>query len=707
MPGGLSVGEYTLRLFSEQCNGDNATDYGSAFVDISLTVTGETHTVTFDMEITGNTPAAQTVGHGSRAVEPEPQIVDNMELIGWQYVPGGSTERVDFDFDTPITADMTLYAKWEQRPQLIVEASGLDYGSFTVTGNDGVVYAQNQSVNKYIPNGIQLTLSIMPNQNCTFSGSISLGGQTQLIELTSYTSSYSLGDRDVTVDLTFEKLPVLTMNVTPKNLGTGYWTVTDSKSTPTSYGDGSTIPMPSGDIISPEDILKLAITPGTYGFDGSIDNNGAVTQIVDGVTSYTFAATGPVTISLDYYERSAYHTIYFHNGDNVTATQRVAVSETAGETATATLDRASFNSSDIFSGWNTVRTPTEQDLGIAYADGAEITLSGDIHLYAQWIDAWAVTFIANGGEGSMDKYRLPKSNAIGTLSICAFTRGGYAFAGWNTKANGSGTPYADGAQITLTKSLPLYAQWTAAWTISFDPNSGEGSMADIDVAREQTAALPACAFTREGYDFAGWATSANGDKVYDDQASITPTGNCTLYALWTPHEYSITYKLDGGALPQGVTNPESYTIETPTIRLNEPVKENFTFDGWYSDAGFTKSATGIGKGSTEDKTFYAKWSELPVFGPATFTLPAFLTTVEEEAFEGAAMRIVLVPTGCTAIGDHAFRNCPNLTQIRIPAGCAIGADAFDGCTLVYIYSAAGSPAEAYCRNHTNCVFVEE
>ena len=39
--------------------------------------------------------------------------------------------------------------------------------------------------------------------------------------------------------------------------------------------------------------------------------------------------------------------------------------------------------------------------------------------------------------------------------------------------------------------------------------------------------------------------------------------------------------------------------------------------------------------------------------------------------------------------------------------CQIGSTAFDGCTLVYIYSAAGSPAEAYCDAHDNCVFVEE
>ena len=97
----------------------------------------------------------------------------------------------------------------------------------------------------------------------------------------------------------------------------------------------------------------------------------------------------------------------------------------------------------------------------------------------------------------------------------------------------------------------------------------------------------------------------------------------------------------------------------------------------------------------------------PAFGTPDFTLPAAITTVEEEAFEGAGMSVVLVPATCTTVGARAFKDCGSLWQIQIPAGCAIGADAFEGCTLVYVYSAAGSPAETYCQGHENCVFVEE
>ena len=95
---------------------------------------------------------------------------------------------------------------------------------------------------------------------------------------------------------------------------------------------------------------------------------------------------------------------------------------------------------------------------------------------------------------------------------------------------------------------------------------------------------------------------------------------------------------------------------------------------------------------------------LPFDNP-DFTLPADITAIEESAFECADMSAVYIHDGCGSIGDHAFRSCPNLTQIRIPAGCSLGTDVFDGCELVYVYSTAGSPVEAYCVAHDNCVFV--
>ena len=69
-----------------------------------------------------------------------------------------------------------------------------------------------------------------------------------------------------------------------------------------------------------------------------------------------------------------------------------------------------------------------------------------------------VTFDANGGSGSMSQQTIENS---GTLKACSFTRNGYVFAGWNTKADGSGTYYADAITATTSNKGPvkLYAQW--------------------------------------------------------------------------------------------------------------------------------------------------------------------------------------------------------------------------------------------------------
>ena len=79
-----------------------------------------------------------------------------------------------------------------------------------------------------------------------------------------------------------------------------------------------------------------------------------------------------------------------------------------------------------------------------------------------------------------------------------------------------------------------------------------------------------------------------------------------------------------------------------------------------------------------------------------YSLPADLTCIEANAFEGDAMTIVDA-SGCTAIGENAFRNCTGLSQIRLPQNCAISGTAFSGCTaLLAVYAQAGGTTEVWC-----------
>jgi uncharacterized repeat protein (TIGR02543 family) len=68
-------------------------------------------------------------------------------------------------------------------------------------------------------------------------------------------------------------------------------------------------------------------------------------------------------------------------------------------------------------------------------------------------------------------------------------------------------------------------------TVSFDANGGEGTMAN-QTASDATA-LTANSFTRSGYSFTGWNTSADGTgTTFADAASFSFTADQNLYAQW-------------------------------------------------------------------------------------------------------------------------------------------------------------------------------
>lgn len=80
----------------------------------------------------------------------------------------------------------------------------------------------------------------------------------------------------------------------------------------------------------------------------------------------------------------------------------------------------------------------------------------------------------------------------------------------------------------------------------------------------------------------------------------------------------------------------------------------------------------------------------------TFALPAFLKTIDEEAFRGTNAAVVWVPDGVTAIGPRAFADCKKLWQIKIPASVkTIDSTAFENVTSLIIFAPDGSAAQAF------------
>ena len=87
----------------------------------------------------------------------------------------------------------------------------------------------------------------------------------------------------------------------------------------------------------------------------------------------------------------------------------------------------------------------------------------DTYFYCVAHDKWekgaryTITFDANDGSGRQDTQTV--CSAATALKANSFERSGYTFTGWNTKADGSGTSYADGAEYIATGDVTLYAQW--------------------------------------------------------------------------------------------------------------------------------------------------------------------------------------------------------------------------------------------------------
>ena len=89
------------------------------------------------------------------------------------------------------------------------------------------------------------------------------------------------------------------------------------------------------------------------------------------------------------------------------------------------------------------------------------TVSNYIVYTAQWSpNPYVLSFDANGGTGGMDSMKVYYNDAV-TLPGVGFEREGFAFAGWNTKPDGSGVSYADSAAFSYTApgDMTLYAQW--------------------------------------------------------------------------------------------------------------------------------------------------------------------------------------------------------------------------------------------------------
>lgn len=309
-----------------------------------------------------------------------------------------------------------------------------------------------------------------------------------------------------------------------------------------------------------------------------------------------------------------------------------------------------------FVGWKKLKSDYAS---IAYEDGVNIqeqigaTDDGKtITLYAWWKEVSdattaTVTFDYSDGVTPAATVYVEKNTAIGDKIPAAPAREGYRFTGWALSTNLAKKLTAD---TVIDASCTYKALWSKYdYKIIFNKNASDatGEMANQWADYDTSITLNKCAFTREGYDFAGWSTTSYGSTVsfkdgasfrndYDDYYEESDYGEeVKLYAVWTEAksdaQKEAEEKLDAAAALisknyQPVFGTDINLLAMASKRLTDDLKGvTVTMTEAASKKDLFTAATAS---ADLDGTLHYKWNSEPdsytsstdLYMPVTFTL---------------------------------------------------------------------------------------
>ena len=163
------------------------------------------------------------------------------------------------------------------------------------------------------------------------------------------------------------------------------------------------------------------------------------------------------------------------------------------------------------------------------------------------------------------------------------------------------------------------------WRLTYDANGGSGTMTDSSgYMNNAPATVKDNQFSRPGYTFIGWSTSANGDVKYKPGEKITMTADTTLYAQWKALNYTVTYTdgVDGEEVFKDQTTDNlKYGDETPKFKGGTPTRIGYTFAGWSPEVKTTVT------GDDTSIVYTAQWT------PKSYTVTYTDGVDDEEIFQ--------------------------------------------------------------------------
>lgn len=338
------------------------------------------------------------------------------------------------------------------------------------------------------------------------------------------------------------------------------------------------------------------------------------------------------------------------------------------------------NANNAFTGWNTEKDGTGENYGWIEEGRwkADYRADSNITLYANWIQSYTVTYHANEAITGTVPASQVKTKGV-PLTLVGNTgnlgREGFVFDGWNTEPDGTGTTYELSSDYwydkilstyTADANVTLYVKWKQAYTVTFDPNGGTGSVPNSLIKKHgESIRLEDCEnLTKTGYVFGGWNESRDGSgknygwngQGYDSwYTSYSDDANIILYAEWKP-TYTVTY--DGNGATKGTVPALQEKIEGVQLTLagnsGNLIKDDGIFGGWntQADGKGTDYVANSSYNADAKVTLYVKW--VPFYTITYNGNGATKGTVPEPQRKGQGINIQLDFSGNLVKGDSAF-----------------------------------------------------
>lgn len=259
-----------------------------------------------------------------------------------------------------------------------------------------------------------------------------------------------------------------------------------------------------------------------------------------------------------------------------------------------------------FVGWYTAETGGERVEKTTPA-------TGSMTLYARWERIFQLRFDANAGEDPVTNLPEAMRNSDGTFRIPGDIpqRQGFTFLGWSREAADLSPEYNAGDTVTITEDTTFYGIWRkhTVFRLIYHANGGQGvpepETAETDEV-SHTFTVTMHFPTREGWQFLGWAESADGTQLVFGGEPCQVSGEKTLYAQWQQETRQVTV-----TFLNGNTEAARLTLISGSCpgggMPQDPVRAGYRFLGWNTRQDGTGTALKPDTAVEADLTVYAQW----------------------------------------------------------------------------------------------------